>query len=181
MSVPRVCTLVNTETATNSASLAFTGIDNTYKEYMFVFYDINPATDGAEFQWNASDDTSSHSYDLSKHSAGWKAYNRETTGDTAIGEETGHTLTNSTSAQKLAFNIGNGSDESAAGWLRIFEPADTTFVKNYFQEMNILQYSNYCYSEMVAGHINTTAAVTAIQFAMSTGNFDGVIQMYGIS
>ena len=33
----------------------------------------------------------------------------------------------------------------------------------------------------VAGYINTTTAINAINFKMSTGNFDGTIKMYGIN
>ena len=34
---------------------------------------------------------------------------------------------------------------------------------------------------VTAGYINSTAAVDEISFKMKSGNFDGVIQMYGIS
>ena len=44
--------LLSTQTASGSASLDFTsGIDSTYKEYVFKFININPATDGADFQF----------------------------------------------------------------------------------------------------------------------------------
>ena len=33
---------------------------------------------------------------------------------------------------------------------------------------------------LIAGYINATGAVDEITFKMSSGNFDGVIQMYGI-
>ena len=57
-------TLIKTLTASDSASLEFVDgtsdvvLDSTYDEYMFVFTDINPATDQAEFsfQVNATDD-----------------------------------------------------------------------------------------------------------------------------
>ena len=45
-------TLINTYTSTNVASVSITsGIDSTYDEYMFVMTDVNPATDGAHFQF----------------------------------------------------------------------------------------------------------------------------------
>ena len=37
---------------------------------------------------------------------------------------------------------------------------------------------HYCYA---GGYVNVTEHVDEIQFKMSSGNFDGVIQMYGIS
>ena len=43
--------LLSTQTASGSASISFTsGIDSTYGEYIFKFYNINPATDSAKFQ-----------------------------------------------------------------------------------------------------------------------------------
>ena len=42
--------LLSTQTASNSASILFTSdITSTYGEYIFKFYNINPATDAASF------------------------------------------------------------------------------------------------------------------------------------
>jgi len=32
----------------------------------------------------------------------------------------------------------------------------------------------------ISGYFNTTSAINAVQFAMSSGNMDGVIKMYGV-
>jgi hypothetical protein len=38
--------LISTQTASSSSTISFTsGIDSTYDEYVFKFYDIHPATD----------------------------------------------------------------------------------------------------------------------------------------
>jgi hypothetical protein len=48
------------------ASISFTtGIDSTYKEYMFIFNNIHPSGDGLSFQVNFSTDGGS-SYDVTK-------------------------------------------------------------------------------------------------------------------
>ena len=57
-------TLIKTLTASGDTSLSFVDgtsdvvLDGTYDEYMFVFTDIGPATDGSifSFQVNATDD-----------------------------------------------------------------------------------------------------------------------------
>ena len=50
-------TLITSQTASDSSAIAFTsGIDSTYKEYMFVFTDINPATNQAYFTFQGSTD-----------------------------------------------------------------------------------------------------------------------------
>ena len=47
-------TLLETQTASNSSTISFTSdIDDTYDEYVFKFYDINPATDSAKFSFQA--------------------------------------------------------------------------------------------------------------------------------
>ena len=49
--------LLSSQTASGSANISFTsGITSAYKEYVFSFHDIHPATDGAKFgfQFNAS-------------------------------------------------------------------------------------------------------------------------------
>ena len=48
-------TLITTNTSSNAATSSFTsGIDSTYKLYIFKFYDINPATNSALFSFQAN-------------------------------------------------------------------------------------------------------------------------------
>jgi hypothetical protein len=50
-------TLISSQTASASASLSFTtGIDSTYRTYLFKFINMHPATDGAELKFNLSTD-----------------------------------------------------------------------------------------------------------------------------
>ena len=58
--------LLSTQTASSSSTISFTsGIDSTYKEYVFKFIDIHPATNGAFFQFNMSADSGSN-YNVTK-------------------------------------------------------------------------------------------------------------------
>ena len=83
--------------------------------------------------------------------------------------------------QGISNEIGNGSDESTAGILHIFSPSNTTYVTHFYSRFN--SYANHDYSEdqFTAGYVNLAGAITDIQFKMASGNFDGVIQVYGIS
>ena len=48
-------------TASSSATIDFTsGIDSTYKEYMFTFNNIHPATDAVNFQFQADTGTNTN-------------------------------------------------------------------------------------------------------------------------
>jgi len=179
----RIPTLISTTTCTGATTFAITsGIDSTYDEYIFLLTDIHPANDGANIQWNVSDDTSSHSYDLQKHSAAWDAENDEGAGDGAVDTAGQTDLTNDTGVQILAYSLGNDADQSCAGVLQIYRPADTTYYKRYTSTINLMQSGNEAETIWVSGHIMTTAAVTAIQFSSHSGNIDsGKIRMFGIS
>ena len=54
--------LIKTLTASSSGTLSFVNgasdvvLDSTYKEYMFIFNNMHPATDTQEFQFNMSAD-----------------------------------------------------------------------------------------------------------------------------
>ena len=59
---------ISKQTASSDSTISFTsGIDSTYKEYLFTFKNIHPATDIAHFQFNMSTDSGSN-YDVTKTS-----------------------------------------------------------------------------------------------------------------
>ena len=174
-------TLINTYTSTNVASVSITsGIDSTYDEYMFVMTDVNPATDGAHFQFQVSTDGGS-SYGVTKTTAYFDATHNEGDSVAQMGYQAASDLAQSTSAQRLFASIGNGSDECMAGILHLFSPSNTTYVKHFYARTTAYQSSDRSTDTLIAGYVNTTSAVDAIQFAMHSGNLDSVIQLYGIS
>lgn len=172
--------LISSQTASNSASLSFTtGIDSTYKEYQFYFIDIHPRTDADEFQFNLSTDSGSN-YNVTKTSTFFWAYHDEAGADPALLYSTSFDLAQSTADQVIMPNTGNGADESLSGSLQLFNPSSTTYVKHFISTTNSYNASDYSINAYVAGYGNTTSAVNAIQFKMSSGNMDGTILMYGI-
>jgi hypothetical protein len=171
--------LISSQTASNSASISFTtGIDSTYKEYQFYFIDINPATNGAAFTFNMSTDAGSN-YNVTKTSTAFVTWHAENDSATAFGYTTNLDLAQSTAFQNIAHDTGNGADESAVGSMSLFNPASTTYVKHFISNLNNT-YVSYSQNQYVAGYGNTTSAINAVQFKMSSGNFDGTILLYGI-
>jgi hypothetical protein len=174
--------LISTQTASDSASISFTtGIDSTYKEYQFYFIDIHPRTDLANFTFNLSSDSGAN-YNVTKTTTYFYAYQDELGTVTALEYVTANDLAQSTGEQMLAGNngMGNGADESFAGSMSLFNPASTTFVKHFISTNNYYLGANYSINTFIAGYGNTTSAINAIRFKMSTGNMDGTILMYGI-
>ena len=174
-------TLITTNTSSGAASSSFTSsIDSTYKLYIFKFYDVNPATDTADFTFNGSDDTSSHSYDIEKTTTYFTHYHNEDNSNVNLAYQTARDLADSTAFQLLTDSQGNGADESSAGELFLFNPSNTTYVKHFYATDNAYNSGNISRQNYIGGYFNTTAAITALQFKMSTGNMDAVIKMYGV-
>ena len=171
--------LISSQTASNSASLSFTtGIDSTYKEYQFWFIDIHARTDTANFTFNLSTDSGSN-YNVTKTTTFFEARNNEA-GNTPALTYYGNDLAQSTAFQIMCWYTGNDADESCAGSLQLFNPASTTYVKHFISTINNYVANDQTFNSFVAGYGNTTSAINAVQFKMSSGNFDGTILMYGI-
>ena len=172
--------LISSQTASNSASISFTtGIDSTYKEYQFYFIDIHARTDDTQFEFNMSTDSGSN-YNVTKTTTYIESYHNEADSVTGLGYAASKDLAQSTSFQRLLHSLGSGADENGSGTLQLFNPASTTYVKHFI--MNGIHNASFDYAlnDFIAGYGNTTSACNAVQFKMSSGNFDGTILMYGI-
>ena len=172
--------LLSTQTASNSATISFTtGLNSTYDMYVFKFINIQARTDGADFQFNGSTDSGSN-YNITKTTSYFQAYHFEN--DTGAGLEyaTAKDLAQSTAFQNLFTGQGNGADEAGAGSLQLFNPSSTVYVKHFISNNNSYDASDISINQIPAGYFNTTSAINAIQFKMSSGNFDGIIKLYGV-
>jgi hypothetical protein len=173
-------TLISSQTASNSASISFTsGLTSTYKAYKFVFSSIHPRTDNVNFTFNLSSDGGSN-YNVTKTTTYFEAYHDEGNTLTNLGYQTGFDLAQSTGYQSLLRAIGSGADESCSGSMQLFNPSSTTYVKHFISQVNHYSQDDFTLNTYIAGYGNTTSAINAIRFQMSSGNFDGTIYLYGI-
>lgn len=177
-------TLISSQTASSSSSISFTsGLDSTYKAYKFVFVNIRPATDSVKFQFNMSTDSGSN-YNVTKTTTFFYQIHLESdTTANGLNYDTASDLAQSTSFQNLNLSQGNGADENICGELSLYNPASTTYVKHFISRISSM-YNTSTPGEienMIAGYGNTTSAVNALQFKMSSGNIAaGTIYLYGI-
>ena len=166
----------------NAASASISsGIDSTYGEYIFGFYNMNPATDDAvfTFQVNATDDAGGD-YDVSLiTTTNFYNYHWEADDAANVGYLPSEDQAQSANFVYLQDALGNDADASCAGTLHLFNPSSTTYVKHFLWRGNAYRRNNGTVSNHVAGYINDTTAIDDIQFKMSTGNFDGTIKMWG--
>jgi hypothetical protein len=173
---------ISKATASASASIEFTsGIDSTYKEYVFYFHSIHPATDGAKLSVNFSIDSGSN-YNVTKTTSFFRASHYEDGSDATLGYRTGQDLAQSTGEQELTDSVGNDNDQSTSGYLHLFNPSSTTFVKHFISKTNASHGINISQNHYIAGYCNTTSAVDGIRFKFSSGNIDsGEILLFGVS
>ena len=185
-----ISTLISTHTADGDSELDITSnITSAYDEYMFVCTDIGPATDGAHFSFQANVASASGFNETMTTTFFDGAHTQDGTTAAALTYNTGADQAQGTDYQQIAKDVGNAAERSTAGILHLFSPSNTTYVTHYrsrFQCKNnvgsgIDASGTYSVDFFTAGYFNLTGAIDEISFKMSSGDFDGVIQMYGIS
>jgi hypothetical protein len=181
-------TFIKKLTASGSSNLSFVDgssdvvLDNTYKEYIFTFKNLHPATNNTNLSFNMSADTGSN-YNVTKTTNSFFSYNSESSSDAGVQYAGAEDLAQSTAVQHISGLIGTDNDASASGYLHLFNPSSTTFIKHFISRSHVYRSSvNYNYDWFITGYGNTTSAVDAVQFTMSSGNIDaGDICLYGIN
>ena len=175
---------ISKQTASSSATISFTsGIDSTYKEYLFTFNNIHPSANSVlSFQGNAAGGSGYNETVTCTH---FQNYHEEDDGGTGFGYDTGSDLAQSTNFIPLTSgSTAINNDDCMGGEIILFNPSSTTFVKHFiakFTNVNSTSDPN-ANSSYVAGYFNTTSAIDEIQFKMSSGDIDaGDICLYGIN
>ena len=179
-------TFIKKLTASSSDTLSFVDgtsdvvLDDTYKEYLFTFKDIHPETNQVTFgfQGNAAGGSG---YNETITSTFFKAGHGEDGTGAGKNYETGADQAQGTGFQQIIRYLGNDNDQSGSGYLRLFNPSSTTFVKHFISVTNHSHASDESEQDYVAGYFNTTSAIDEIQFKMSSDAIDaGDICLYGI-
>ena len=180
--------LIKTITASSSASISFVDgassvvLDNTYKEYMFTFNNLHSGTNEVVLTMNGSIDSGSN-YNVTKTTTYFEAYHREDDGGTpGVAYSTSRDMAQGTGFCDLQSEYGTDNDQAGCGYLHLFNPSSTTFVKHFMFTGQQAHQANQSQNNYVAGYFNTTSAIDAVQFKMSSGNIDaGSISLYGVN
>ena len=178
-------TKISSQTASGTSTIDFTSnIDSSYKEYIFKFINCHLSNDSAVLALQFSSDGGS-SYGITKTSTFFEAHHNEAGTSSNLAYDSGSDRAQSTVGFSLAaLGVSNDDDASISGYLDLFDPSNTTFVKHFIIRANSLA-SNAngnavdCY---VAGYLNTTSAINGVRFYSNVGTIDsGTIIMYGVS
>ena len=172
-------TLISSQTASSSASLSFTtGIDSSYRTYMFKFINIHPSVD----ETGLVDTSGASNYNTTMTTSMFQSYHNEADDGTILSYRTDSDQAQGTAFQEICLDIGNDNDQCCNGTLQIFNPSSTTYVKHFISRFARIGGNDYAGDQYYAGYFNTTSALAKIQFKMLSGNIDaGTIYMYGIN
>jgi hypothetical protein len=178
---------IKKQTASSSSTISFVDgtssvvLDNTYKEYIFTFNNLHLSNDNAQPAINFSTDSGSN-YNVAKTSSNFSAAHHESDAATLLGYNGSWDLAQGTGVQYLTAGTGSDNDQSASGFLHLFDPSNTTFVKHFIAIMNSSTSDDSSQNLFIAGYGNTTSAIDAVQFSVSAGTIDaGDICLYGIA
>ena len=175
---------ISKATASSSATIDFTsGIDSTYKEYLFIFNNIHAQTDDVSFLFNFSADSGSN-YNVTKTTSFFEAAHLEDGSDYGFGYAAARDLAQSTDFQMVmggGADLGADNDQSVSGILKLYNPSSTTFVKHFMGSSSFSESRDWAWSSHFAGYCNTTSAINAVQFKMSSGQIQGgTIDLFGV-
>ena len=172
--------LISTQTASSSSTIDFTsGIDSTYKEYIFKFINMHPSANGQNFGFQADTGTNTN-YNQTITSTFFEAVHGEDGSGGALSYKTAKDQAQATGLQSLG-QPNNNDDASISGTLHLFDPSNSTFVKHFIARANLNESSTQS-DNFIAGYINTATAITRVQFKSSSGTLDsGAIKLYGVS
>ena len=182
-------TFIKKLTASSSATLSFVDgasgvtLDNSFKEYLFTFNNIHPATNNAEFQFQADTGTNTN-YNQTITSTVIGANHKEDGSESGLSYFTAFDQAQGTAFQTIQSNVHEDDDNGVSGILTIYNPSSSVFVKHFMSTTNSQQSdtSNLTHNHFVAGYFNLTTALTRFQFKFSSGNMNfGDICLYGIA
>jgi hypothetical protein len=173
-------TLVSSQTASASASLEFS-MDSTYDSYVFKFISIHPSNDNVQLTFNGSIDNGSN-YNVTKTTTFFRPFHNEADTISGLSYDGGFDLAQSTAYQPISQQTGNDNDQNCSGYMQIFNPSSSVFVKHYISQLSNIQHSDTSVNDFSAGYLNTSSPVTNLKFQFSSGTIDdGIIKMYGVS
>jgi len=174
-------TFISKQTASSSATIDFTsGIDSTYKEYIFHFNNIHPETDNVHFTFQADTGTNTN-YNQTITSTHFRARHDEADSTATLQYLTSGDQAQGTSFQRIT-SCGNDNDQNINGTFHLFDPSNTTFVKHFLITTSADDYRSEANQRFTAGYFNITTALTRVRFKFDSGNIDsGTIKLYGVT
>lgn len=166
---------ISSVTASNDATVEFTGLSSTYSAYKIIISNLVPATDVVNFNMRTSTDNGS-TYDNGASDYSWATrYTQHTSaGDNSFSAD------DADSQITTMTNLGSDTNENGAIEITLYNPSNTGYTHATWAGTAILL-NGTGYSFNGSGARLSAADVDAIQFLMSSGNIEsGIFTLYGI-
>ena len=176
-------TLLSTNTLSSAAATVdiTSGLTSTYDSYIIKIINMHPANNAAQptFQVDTGTNTNYNTtiaaathFVASQNegdSGGGVGYYNENTGDI-------------TSFLRIGVSTGNDNDQNLNATLQLFNPASSTFNKQFILRSSSNTADDHEHDFFLGGIFNTTTAITRVRFKFSAGNIDaGIFKLYGIT
>ena len=171
----------NTSSSDDSTSAFTSGIDSTYKLYIFKWFDVQPSDDGAHLSFQGNVDGQS-GFNETITSSSFRVYNYESGGTPALEYYTSGDQAEGTGYQWISGGCGADSDQSGVGYLYLFNPSNTTYMTHFYAQGQTVHGNDAAFTHFTAGYFNVTGAIDEISFAMThSSNIESAtIIMYGV-
>jgi|TARA_A100001515_G_scaffold45177_1_gene35467 hypothetical protein len=164
--------------SSGTSSVDFTsGIDSTYKEYRFSYINVHGPNEGLQVGFRDG----GSNFDAVKTTTFFKASHAENDSDTDLSYRVNADIAQGTGLQSLGSTPGTDNDQSITGYLHLFDPSNTTFVKNFVSECTTNADAGTLQHTFVAGYCNTTTAIDGVQFKFNSNIDSGIFKMYGVT
>ena len=173
--------LLSTQVASGSASITFSSdITSAYGEYIFRWYNFKPNANNVALQFGINATDGADYNDSPITSTFFQCEHRENDDDQAVNYQTSLDRAAASLVQTLDMAVGDGADESGCGVLQIFNPSNTTYVKQFFAQSHVYHTSDYPKRGFIAGYIDDTTAIDDVKFQPGSGTMDGTFKMWGV-
>jgi hypothetical protein len=154
---------IESQTASNSATIEFTDLDSTYFEYLVVMTNVVP-TSSSTLHFKTSSNNGS-SYDSGATDYSYDGFGGTSTGAAFI---------------VVTPSVDTDATAGISAEVRIYNPSSTNFTKIVFAGASHSS-TNLPTRIAQSGQRESAAAVDAIQFLFSTGNIStGDFYLYGV-
>ena len=168
----------------SDATATFTGLLTAdFKEYLFLCNNIHPQTEDAQFSFQVNS-VGGADFNETVTNSTWQSFVSETASSYAV-QYTNNDIANGTTFSSLTFDgVGDSNDACTSGYLKIYSPSSTVFVKNFVSQFTHDHEASsvFCMSSFSSGYFNTTSAIDDVQFKFSSGEIQaGTIQAFGVS
>ena len=176
-------TLLSTNTLSSAAATVdiTSGLTSTYDSYIIKIINMHPASNAAQPTFQVDTGTNTNYNTTIAAATHFVASQNEGDSGGGLGYYNENTA-NITSFLRIGVSTGSDNDQNLNATLQLFNPASTTFNKQFILRSTSNTADDHEHDFFLGGIFNTTTAITRVRFKFSSGNIDaGIFKLYGIT